>query len=178
MASFYRNMIENADRSCAKMNLDYPGKPKTPTGGLEKIAMIVGPNSVGKILFSMLAPTMERALTKKCHPQTNVAAMRLKTGLRLYELKHGQLPDRLDALVPDFLKEIPKDPFDDQPLRYSKPDKTVWAVGSDLTDNGGKMENNEKLRDRRGFDLVMPLGTRDLKPTPPPAQNESKKEEL
>jgi hypothetical protein len=107
-------------------------------------------------------------LEKKCQLQASIAALQLKIALRLYEMKLGQLPDNLNALVPDYLPEIPKDPYDDQPFRYSKTKKKVWAVGSDLIDHGGKAMFDVIMTDRSGgYDLVMPLDPRD--PNPPPA---------
>ena len=46
---------------------------------------------------------------------------------RLYQIDHGQLPDRLEDLVPDYLSAVPTDPMSPagQPLQY-KPDGGVW----------------------------------------------------
>jgi hypothetical protein len=97
--------------------------------------------------------------------------LRLKIALRLYEGQHWELPDDLNALVPKFISAIPRDPYDDQPFRYSKAEKKVWAVGSDLIDQGGfrhsPTPNTVSWYDLRGYDLVMPVGIRD--PNPPPA---------
>ena len=37
--------------------------------------------------------------------------------LKLYQLKHGEWPETLDVLVPEFLTAVPLDPADGQPLR-------------------------------------------------------------
>jgi hypothetical protein len=66
--------------------------------------------------------------------------------LRAWTLEHGgQLPDSLEALVPDYLPELPVDPYDGKPLRYDK--ERLWSVGSDLKDDGGKTRD----------DMVQPL---------------------
>ncbi len=169
MAEFFRNLIENADRPYAQINLDYPGKPKEPVEMLDKVCQIACPNSIGKTLFFM-TPGLDHLLCKQCQLQATVAALRLKVTLRLYEQQHGQLPADLGALVPEYLKEIPLDPYDGKPFRYSKPEKKVWVVGRDLVDDGGKPDDDAIMIDRRpGHDVVMPLGTRELKPnlTPP-----------
>jgi hypothetical protein len=179
---FYRNLIENIDRVYAKTNFDYPGKPKQPVNVLDKAALYISPNCAGKVMFLMWMPAFDKAITRKCLVQANVAGLRLKIALRLYEQKHGQLPDDLNALVPEFIKEIPQDPYDGKPFRYSKTEKKVWAIGYDLVDNGGSMRNDTEMVDGPRIlncDVGIRLGTREMKPTPapPPAAPGSKPEE-
>ena len=45
-------------------------------------------------------------------------AARVLVALRRHELKHGQPPEALSGLVPEFLPAVPLDPFDKLPLRY------------------------------------------------------------
>ncbi len=45
-------------------------------------------------------------------------AARVLVAIRRYELKHGQPPVTLSALVPEYLPAVPLDPFDKMPLRY------------------------------------------------------------
>jgi len=64
------------------------------------------------------------------------------TGIALerYRLKHGAVPEKLEALVPEFLLEVPKDIYDGQPLRYQVlPDGSphVWSIGPSGKDEGG-----------------------------------------
>jgi hypothetical protein len=56
-----------------------------------------------------------------------------------YRRDHGAWPATLDALTPDYLKPVPTDPYDGQPLRYKRlPDgAVVYSVGPDKKDDGG-----------------------------------------
>ena len=57
-----------------------------------------------------------------------------------FRLAHqNQLPDSLAALAPIYLKAIPTDPFDGQPLRYKLLEKgyVIYSIGPDLKDDGG-----------------------------------------
>ncbi len=59
--------------------------------------------------------------------------------LRLYLAEHGELPKRLEQLVPDYLPELPLDPFSERPLVY-RPDGSSWllySIGPDHKDDGG-----------------------------------------
>jgi hypothetical protein len=40
--------------------------------------------------------------------------------LRMYHLDHGQFPERLEDLVPDYLPAVPEDPFSGHPLVYRR----------------------------------------------------------
>jgi hypothetical protein len=170
---YQRAVIANADRPYAKVNLDFPSKPVMPATIWEKIAFYAKPNSIGNIWFTQNM-VLEKALTKKCRLQAYIAGLHLKIALRLYELKHGELPATLNALVPEYLPEIPQDPYDGQPLRYSKAEKKIWAIGADLIDDGGKKkeENAIMLYRGRGTDAVMSLDPRD--PNPPPLKKQDK----
>jgi hypothetical protein len=60
--------------------------------------------------------------------------------LKRYRLRHSRWPDSLDALVPAFLSEVPRDWMNGQPLRYRRnPDDTftLYSVGLDGNDDGG-----------------------------------------
>jgi len=74
----------------------------------------------------------------------------LLTGIALerYRLKHGAVPDKLDALVPEFLPAVPLDACDGQPLRYRVlPDGSphVWSLWPSGKDEDG-LPNRNKTR--------------------------------
>jgi hypothetical protein len=55
-------------------------------------------------------------------------------------LRTGKYPSRLEELVPDFLPEIPHDPFDGKPLRWIAQDAgvAIYSIGSDGKDDLGQ----------------------------------------
>lgn len=60
--------------------------------------------------------------------------------LKRFQLKHGNGPEKLAELVPQYLPSVPIDPYDGQPLRYHvNTDGTfsLYAVGEDGRDDGG-----------------------------------------
>lgn len=69
-------------------------------------------------------------------------AVRVLIALRLYELDKGNFPSSLDQLVPDFLPNIPIDPFDGNAIRakFEADEIVVYSVGPDRIDNGGRPE--------------------------------------
>jgi hypothetical protein len=76
-------------------------------------------------------------------------------------LETGTLPESLDALIPDKLPTLPRDPFTtDAPLRLkATPEEfLVWSVGPDGEDDGGPQKDGEE-QDTSNDDvgLRMPL---------------------
>ncbi len=57
---------------------------------------------------------------------------------------HDRWPESLKELVPEYIKEIPKDPFDGAPLRYRRLDEgvVIYSVGVDKTYDGGNPVDN------------------------------------
>ncbi|HJT32299.1 MAG TPA: hypothetical protein VJ783_09675 [Pirellulales bacterium] len=66
---------------------------------------------------------------------------RVAVAIERFRLRHAKLPESLDALVPEFLPEVPLDPFDGQPLRYRVDEAAykVYSVGPDETDQDGQV---------------------------------------
>lgn len=58
---------------------------------------------------------------------------------RRYQLRHGQPPQRLSDLVPDFLPALPLDPYTGQPLLMLVDSQklTIYSVGSNRVDDNG-----------------------------------------
>src|SRR5262249_32967936 len=55
-------------------------------------------------------------------------AAQLRVALRLYQAEQGRPAERLTQLVPRYLSDVPRDPFDDQPFRYrlSRGEEIRW----------------------------------------------------
>ena len=61
-------------------------------------------------------------------------------GLELYRREHNRWPATLDAIVPQWLPEVPPDRFDGSPVRYALIDgkPVVYSIGTDRDDDGGR----------------------------------------
>ena len=55
---------------------------------------------------------------------------------RSYKVKYGKCPESLSALVPEFLPEVPRDPYDGKELRYNAKDCFIWTRGEKLAFDG------------------------------------------
>jgi hypothetical protein len=62
--------------------------------------------------------------------------------LERYHLAHGEYPESLDTLAPQFVTKIPHDIINGQPLHYRRTDDgrfVLYSIGWDEKDDGGKI---------------------------------------
>jgi hypothetical protein len=90
----------------------------------------------------------ELAFRLERHNLTSRAYFRsITTALAIerYRIAHGRWPESLQQLVPQFIGNLPLDPFDGQALRYRRlPDGVVvYSIGWDGIDDGGDVNGYE-----------------------------------
>jgi hypothetical protein len=105
-----------------------------------------------------LRSLFKRELTVDATKQLAISAIALKR----FHLQNGHYPEELRTLVPKYLREVPRDPADGQPLRYHKnADGTflLYSVGEDGVDDGGDpspVKTSTSYSWQRGRDWVWP----------------------
>ena len=108
-----------------------PPKSLVAADNFKKVDETVGRNNY--YLSKMLLAALSSAITKEASSfaclRTSIAAIAIER----FRLAHGQLPNTLNELVPQFLSTVPDDPFDGQPLRYHRLDKgyVIYSIGED-----------------------------------------------
>jgi hypothetical protein len=79
-------------------------------------------------------------VVKFAYAQTSVDLARVAIALERYRLANGSFPESLDALAPQFLKNVPHDIIGGGPLHYrlnSDGQFVLYSVGWNETDDGG-----------------------------------------
>jgi hypothetical protein len=72
--------------------------------------------------------------------QTKANEAQIVCALQRYQLAHGEYPEMLDTLMPQFIEKIPPDLIGGQPLHYRRTDDgrfVLYSVGWNETDDGG-----------------------------------------
>jgi hypothetical protein len=71
--------------------------------------------------------------------QESVDLARVAIALERYRLAHGDYPDTLDVLAPQFIDKVPHDLIGGQPLKYRKTNNNfvLYSIGWNEKDNGG-----------------------------------------
>jgi hypothetical protein len=83
---------------------------------------------------------MGNFLEKIAAAQTSLDLARTAIALERFRLEHGEFPESLDALAPQFMEKIPHDVIGGQPLHYRRTDDgqfVLYSVGWNETDDGG-----------------------------------------
>ena len=93
-----------------------------------------------KVFSAMLLPALGKAADKFASLEARRRAARLAVAVERYRLVHAQrLPEALDVLVPQFLSQLPVDPFDGESIRYTRLPKgfAVYSIGVNRVDDDG-----------------------------------------
>jgi hypothetical protein len=94
------------------------------------------------VVERMLLPSLGNAAKKFAYAQSSVDLARTAMALERYRLAHGEFPESLDALAPQFIATLPHDLINGQPLHYRRTDDgkfLLYSVGWDEKDDGGKI---------------------------------------
>ncbi|MBU0637432.1 MAG: type II secretion system protein GspG [Planctomycetes bacterium] len=80
-------------------------------------------------------------------------ATRIMLALNLYHARQGHYPTTLSSLVPEFIDDLPPDPYTEEPFRYrptADAEFILYSCGRDGVDNGGVMPLDQYGRPARG----------------------------
>ena len=87
-----------------------------------------------------MLPALNNAVKKFACGQASVDLARTAIALERCRLAHGECPESLDALAPQFIAKLPHDVINGQPLHYRRTSDgqfVLYSVGWNETDDGG-----------------------------------------
>ncbi|MBI4121868.1 MAG: hypothetical protein HY461_00900 [Parcubacteria group bacterium] len=130
MAAFSRDLIRSAAAPC-----DYQVPERVVAEYPFNLRAYIK-NGVGKAFYER-GMSMDTTIKKSCETQVITNATQVVLALKAYEIDHGQLPERLDQLVPQYVETLPLDPYSKKPFGYLPAEKAIYSVGSGRLDRGG-----------------------------------------
>jgi hypothetical protein len=138
-AEVAREVVKISKSSCFS-DIDF--HPSKAGGGNPVFLSRFWPNAGGNILYSMVVVNQSSVRIASCGYQAQLVLTQLLLALKAYKQDNGRLPDTLEKLVPEYLPEVPKDPFSGEALKYSLEKKIIYSIGQqgagqDLVDDGG-----------------------------------------
>ncbi|MEP6671120.1 MAG: hypothetical protein ABJF10_18310 [Chthoniobacter sp.] len=98
------------------------------------------------VRYALAAITVARYTNAQKYALTAETFLRqaqLAIALERFRREHGNLPERLSEVVPQYLPRVLLDPMDGKEMRYARDDPRhyrLWSVGQDREDDGGKVE--------------------------------------
>jgi len=101
-----------------------------------------GPSAVlhHRLLAALLLPSLSKIPLKAAMGQTAADHAALTCALERHRLANGQFPEKLEALVPRFIAQLPNDLFTGEPYKYRRAGDgqfVLYSVGWNETDDGG-----------------------------------------
>jgi hypothetical protein len=94
---------------------------------------------IGKIMITSFFPAVRATSEAEYRVQTRMALDQVGFALTAYNAAHGTYPKELKELVPDYIAQVPPDPFTEQPLHYARGADgfLLYSVGLNGKDDGG-----------------------------------------
>jgi hypothetical protein len=99
-----------------------------------------------KVLAAVAIPNFRKAAQIAARDQTLVNEALVVCALERYHLAHGEYPETLDALAPQFIEKVPHDFIGGQPLKYHRTSDgkfLLYSVGWNEKDDGGNPGSNK-----------------------------------
>jgi hypothetical protein len=137
--------------------------PETFDASMKKMQTILKHHSPYHLLANIGIPNYSKAWQTTAYDQTMVNEAQIVCALERYRLAHGEYPETLDALAPQFIATIPQDVIGGQPLHYRRTEDgkfLLYSVGWNETDDGGQPlphSENGYINDYGQGDWVWPV---------------------
>jgi hypothetical protein len=81
--------------------------------------------------------------------QTTINEAQVACALERYQIAHGEYPETLDTLMPQFIEQLPHDIIGGQPLHYRRTDDRkflLYSVGWNERDDGGVVDTKPSAK--------------------------------
>jgi hypothetical protein len=122
--------------------------PQTFDTSMDKMQTRLEHYSPYYLLADIAFPNYAKAWQVTAYNQTLVNEAQIGCALERYRLSHGEYPETLNELIPQYMQTIPHDIIGGQPLHYRRTDDgkfLLYSVGWNEIDDGGQEQS------RRGY---------------------------
>ncbi|MCF7973525.1 MAG: hypothetical protein K9N55_06900 [Phycisphaerae bacterium] len=114
---------------------------------------VLSDQSISTIYAVMQKPALERAGDLQWQAKLGAQAALTVLSIKRYQVRHGMLPDTLNALAVDgLMKTVPRDFYSDGPLTYQRKSDTdfvLYSWGENFQDDQGMPSTNREGESRR-----------------------------
>jgi hypothetical protein len=105
---------------------------------------------VYQLLAMIAVPNWTKAVQTFAFQQIKADEAQIVCALGRYRLAHGNYPETLSALTPQFINELPHDIIGGQPLKYHRTSDgqfQLYSIGWNEADDGGKFSSSYEQGD-------------------------------
>jgi hypothetical protein len=155
----YQNMVVSVSMLQPVINCYDPGReliyPRKAADAVKAMGNL-SRYSPYTYLETIMLPNYTRATQVLGHHQTSANEAMIVCALEQYRLAHGEYPETLEALVPQFIEKVPHDIVGGEPLKYRRVSEAsapnsdgkngsfqLYSIGWNETDDGGKVVLNK-----------------------------------
>ena len=141
---FYQNMVtiarldqEAIDSVDLTNNFILPKRVDKTQSEIDALGKHFRPST---FFAEIVVPNLAKAFETLARNQTTVDEAQIVCALERFRHAHGEYPNTLDALAPQFIEKLPHDIIGGQPLHYRRTDDgkfLLYSVGWNETDDGG-----------------------------------------
>lgn len=143
-AGYTREAISNLDKPCSTVKYKEIERPSESFS----IKLLFTENAVGKMIHDIVAISLGKINNRRCEENLLISSTQLLFALKAYKNDTDGLPNSLDQLVPKYLSDVLRDPYDGEAIRYDATKKIIYSVGNDGIDSGGSEgEDWSKMKD-------------------------------
>ncbi len=113
--------------------------PAASKEALRRMETFLAGKSPFKIAARIAVPNFIKATQTTVRNQNSVNEALIACALERYHIAHGEYPESLDALTPQFIEKVPHDIIDGGPLKYRKNNDSfvLYSIGWNEEDDGG-----------------------------------------
>jgi hypothetical protein len=111
------------------------------------------------VLYAAITPAFDELPKKYVNAISFRDQVLIACALERFRLKNSSYPEKLDALLPEFLASIPHDPVDGSPMRYRRENDggfVLWSIGANRIDDGGKLAPGKSVQQQLDWILQVP----------------------
>ena len=103
------------------------------------------------VLIRILVPAVSRFAGQHVQSVAQIEGLRIAVAVRRFQIAKAKTPAALKELAPEFLKQVPPDPYTGKPFYYAITQQgwKLWSVGRNLANDRG----------HRRRDVVIEFGT-------------------
>jgi hypothetical protein len=146
----YQNMIVTAQRATDVDTWMDPTNqavfPKQVEADSTATAALLRAGRPYTFLAATFIPNIKKACQRIALTQTKVRHAMIACALERYQLAHGDYPETLDALVPQFIESIPNDVIGGKPPHYRRTEAGTYllcSIGWSGQDSEGVSKPND-----------------------------------
>jgi hypothetical protein len=116
---------------------------------------------IGRIMITSLFPAARATSEAEYRVQTRMTLDQVGLALTAYDAVHGTYPKELKELVPDYIAQVPPDPFTEQALHYERRADgfLLYSVGPNGKDDGGAVAGEKETSDDIAIRVVLSAAT-------------------